>query len=144
MTLTQRAATSAATPAFQDALADFAASHFPNGRIAYDAGGCPPVKVERTLMQLLEAHPTLEIDRVHLQGASGCEYFRGVLRVEAGAVRLQVRFHWDCRWRAEQQGWRDAFGFPDQIRAAREFGHDCFRSWEVEQQVLAEPVSVLA
>ena len=38
-------------------------------------------------------------------------------------------FTWCCRWRAEQEGWKDYFGFPDQIRAAREFGWDCFQRW---------------
>ena len=42
----------------------------------------------------------------------------------------QVRFHWDCKWRAQQEGWVDYFGFPDQIRAAREFGWRCFERWE--------------
>ena len=31
-----------------------------------------------------------------------------------------VRFHWDCKWKAQQEGWSDYFGFPDQMRAARE------------------------
>ena len=46
----------------------------------------------------------------------------------------RVRFHWDCKWRALQEGWTDYFGFPDQVRAAREFGHDCFRLWEEERR----------
>ena len=48
-------------------------------------------------------------------------------------------FHWDCKWRAQQQGWVDYFGFPDQTRAAREFGFDCFRSW-VEEEV--SPIAI--
>ena len=39
-------------------------------------------------------------------------------------------FVWDCRWRAEQEGWTDCFGFPDQIRAAREYDWRCFERWE--------------
>jgi hypothetical protein len=52
-----------------------------------------------------------------------------------------VRFYWDCKWKAQEQGWTDYFGFPDQMRAAREFGYDCFRSWN---QLQTEPVSVPA
>jgi hypothetical protein len=47
-----------------------------------------------------------------------------------------IEFAWDCRWRAQQQGWVDAFGFPDQIRAADEFGWNCFQHW---QPVQAQP-----
>jgi hypothetical protein len=60
---------------------------------------------------------------------SGCSDFRGTLTVEAeGATRTFV-FAWCCQWRADREGWRDAFGFSDQIRAAREFDWRCFERW---------------
>jgi hypothetical protein len=143
MTLTQLVSASRASQPFRDALTAFARSHSPNERVQYDPRACPPVKVERALTQLLATRPDLEIDRVEIQGESGCEYFRGSMRVVSSESELQVRFRWDCRWRAEQQGWRDAFGFPDQIRAAREFGFDCFRDW-TEQEQRVEAVRVTA
>jgi hypothetical protein len=38
-------------------------------------------------------------------------------------------FVWDCAWRAAQEGWVDKRGNPDQVRAAREFGWQCFSVW---------------
>ncbi|HEX8695519.1 MAG TPA: hypothetical protein VF746_24110, partial [Longimicrobium sp.] len=52
-----------------------------------------------------------------------------------------VRFVWDCKWKAEQHGWHDYFGFPDQGRAAREFGYDCFRAW-VEEAVKLKNIAL--
>lgn len=92
-------------------------------------GYAPRVKVERVLIQLLSAEPELVIQRVEVQGNSGCSDFVGELAVETPTGRRQFSFTWCCRWRAEQEGWRDYFGFPDQIRAAREFGWDCFERW---------------
>ncbi len=131
---------SRATPAFHDAVADFRQSYRSNDRVRFD-GGSPPVKVERTLTQLLRMEPELEIERVEIRGSSGCEFFRGELVAYTAQGRHVIRFHWDCKWKAREQGWTDYFGFPDQIRAAREFGYDCFRSWN---QVELEPVSVVA
>lgn len=119
---------SRATPAFRDALNAFLRTGAPNERVAFDAYA-PPVKVERTLTRLLEAYPELAIERVEIAATSGCEFFSGKLVVHAEGGTRQVRFHWDCKWRAQQEGWVDYFGFPDQSRAAREFGHDCFREW---------------
>ena len=87
------------------------------------------MKVERTLIKMLEAYPELAIDRVQIRGSSGCEYFSGKLTIGALEGEREIRFHWDCKWRAQQEGWVDYFGFPDQTRAAREFGYDCFREW---------------
>jgi hypothetical protein len=88
------------------------------------------VKVERTLTKLLVEYPHLDIESIEIRGQSGCEYFRGELTLRTSAGEQCVTFHWDCRWRAEEKGWQDYFGYPDQIRAARELGWDCFRSWE--------------
>ena len=49
------------------------------------------------------------------------------------ARELGIADHLLYRWRAEQQGWVDAFGFPDQIRAADEFGWNCFHRWQLHQ-----------
>jgi hypothetical protein len=131
---------SRATAAFHDAVAEFTQTHRSNDRIHFD-GGSPPVKVERTLTQLLRMSPELEIERIEIRGASGCEYFRGELVAHTAHGRHVVRFHWDCKWKAQEQGWSDCFGFPDQGRAAREFGYDCFRGWAVVEM---EPVSIVA
>jgi hypothetical protein len=119
---------SRATPAFRDGLHAFLNSGAPNDRIRFDAYS-PPVKVQRTLTRMLEAYPELAIDRVEVEGSSGCEFFSGQLVIHALDGARRIRFHWDCKWRALQEGWVDYFGYPDQSRAAREFGHDCFREW---------------
>ena len=92
----------------------------------------PRIKVLRLLAQLLNEEPELKIDRVSIDAWSGCSDFRGVVSVTTPAGSKTFRFHWDCSWRAEQQGWFDAFNLPDQIRAAREFGWQCFSKWEEE------------
>ena len=129
MSLPELLQRSRATGAFREALAAFGDTGRPNDRVVFDPYS-PPVKVARTLAKLLESHPDVPIERVEVVGVSGCEFFRGELRAEAGGEVLRVRFHWDCKWKAQQQGWTDYFGFPDQSRAAREFGYDCFREWE--------------
>ena len=90
----------------------------------------PRVKVLRVLTQLLESAPTLPIERVHLDAVAGCSDFRGTLTVETLRETHAFEFVWDCHWRAVREGWTDCFGLPDQIRAAREFGHRCFERWE--------------
>lgn len=93
-------------------------------------GRAPRVKVERVLTQLFSAHPELEIERVRLSARSGCSDFTGSLVAIAGEEEHHFEFTWCCAWRAEQEGWRDCFGFWDQARAAREFGWQCFSRWE--------------
>ncbi len=90
----------------------------------------PRIKVLRLLTQLLHAEPDLEIERVSVDAWSGCSDFRGLITVATPDVVTAFRFRWDCSWRAEQQGWFDAFQLPDQIRAAHEFGWQCFSQWE--------------
>jgi hypothetical protein len=119
---------SQATAPFKDAVRSFVEGA-DTDRIVI-RGFAPRVKVERVLAQLLAAEPTLQVERVSLTGRSGCSDFSGVLTVETGADAHQIVFTWCCRWRAEREGWTDYFGFPDQIRAAREFGWDCFHTWE--------------
>jgi hypothetical protein len=125
---------SAASAPFREALAQFLRGGRPSERIAY-GHGCPPVKVERTLHKLLVEYPGLPIESIEMHAASGCEYFRGRMIVRTADEERRVSFHWDCKWRAEQEGWRDWFGFPDQSRAAREFGWDCFRVWTEEEVI---------
>ncbi len=125
---------SRAAEPFRDAVAEFLRFRRSGERIVFHLHS-PPVKVERTLTKILEEYPELEIERVEIDATSGCEFFRGRAVIHAGAEVRRVSFHWDCRWRAEQEGWTDYFGFADQTRAAREFGHDCFRTWEEEKLV---------
>jgi hypothetical protein len=133
MQITDRLAGSGATRAFCDAVELFLRTQLPNPRLDFDQR-CPPVKVERVLTRLLEAYPALAIERVSLDARSGCEFFRGTASIEIGEQTARVHFEWNCRWKAEQLGWTDWFGMPDQARAAREFGHDCFRTWTEEPQ----------
>lgn len=89
----------------------------------------PRIKVIRLINQLLHAHPEFAIERLHVDARSGCSDFVGTVVVEGAGDSRSFEFAWDCRWRAEQQGWLDAYGFPDQIRAADEFGWNCFQRW---------------
>jgi hypothetical protein len=131
MKISEFLAASRSTPEFRDALARFLVSKGPSPRIDFNPHS-PPVKIERVLTMLLASHPEWAIDAVEIDGVSGCEYFRGTLRVQSLESVHAIEFRWDCRWKAEQQGWTDAFGFPDQIRAARDFGYDCFREWSTK------------
>lgn len=119
----------AAHPDFKSEVIAFLAGGTP-GRIELD-GHAPRVKVERVLTQLFHAHPDLPIERIHLRGRSGCSDFTGEMTVYARDAEHRFAFTWCCAWRAEQEGWRDCFGFWDQARAAREFGFRCFSRWEV-------------
>jgi hypothetical protein len=119
----------AAHPDFKREVLDFVRGGT-SARVTID-GHAPRVKVERVLTQLLRANPGLAVERVHLRARSGCSDFSGELVAQAGDAEHRFSFIWCCAWRAEQEGWRDCFGFWDQARAAREFGWDCFRSWEL-------------
>lgn len=115
------------------------ATHQPAERITV-ARHAPRVKVLRVITQLLHAEPALAVERVHVDAMSGCSDFRGVLTVacSTGVPRV-FDFTWDCAWRAEKEGWIDAFGFPDQIRAARECGYQCFSDWEERESAATAP-----
>ena len=97
----------------------------------------PRIKVIRLVNHLLHAHPEWAIERLHIDARSGCSDFVGTVVVEGAGECRVFEFAWDCRWRAEQQGWVDAYGFPDQIRAADEFGWNCFQRWSEHQ--VAQP-----
>ena len=128
---------SAARPAFQQAIEIFLATGRPGPRLRFNTDA-PPIKVARVVTRLLEAHPELEIEEVEIRGHSACELFAGQLRVRTPEGEYLVEFEWNCRWKAEELGWVDYFGLPDQSRAAREFDHDCFRIWE------SSPVQLVA
>jgi hypothetical protein len=142
MTIENLLLQSRASDAFQAALGSFLRGGRANERIAFDRLS-PPVKVERTLTKVLVEYPDLPIESIEVRGSSGCEFFRGVAVIRTATEERHVRFDWDCKWRAEQQGWRDYFGFADQGRAAREFGFDCFRGWHEESVVPLQPALVV-
>ncbi len=119
----------AAHPDFKRELLDFVRGQATD-RIELQ-GYLPRVKVERVLRQLLHAEPDIPVERVRVSGRSGCSDFSGELTVFAGQEQKSFSFIWCCAWRAEQEGWRDCFGFWDQARAAREFDWQCFRKWEL-------------
>jgi hypothetical protein len=95
----------------------------------------PRIKVLRVLTQLLSAEPTLRVDHVTIDAWSGCSDFRGTVVARTLDGEHAFSFRWDCSWRAEEEGWYDAFQLPDQIRAAREFGWRCFQQWEANRPV---------
>ena len=121
-------AASAATPEFRaDAVAY--AEHRPAERVVVP-GHAPRLKVARVLVQLAAAEPRLRVARVVVAGASGCADFRGsVVAEDVDGRAHRFAFVWDCRWRADEQGWIASSGTPDQARAARVFGWRCFAEW---------------
>ncbi|MDB4949394.1 MAG: hypothetical protein JWM27_2043 [Gemmatimonadetes bacterium] len=122
---------SGATDSFRESVTAFVRTGRANEHVVFDYRS-PAVKVERALTKALEEYPDLPLESIELDASSGCEFYRGVMTLRGGGEERRVRFQWDCKWRAEQEGWRDYFGFADQTRAAREFGHDCFMRWEEE------------
>lgn len=89
----------------------------------------PRVKVQRLLKYMLATEPELPIQGLTVKGSSGCSDFIGTVEAKTHSATHVFDFGWCCRWRAEQEGWRDYFGFPDQIRAAQEFDWQCFHTW---------------
>lgn len=92
-------------------------------------GYAPRVKVSRLLKHVLASLPELDIEQIFVKGQSGCSDFVGTVELATPTDRKTFEFVWCCRWRAEEEGWRDYFGFPDQMRAAREFDWRCFKVW---------------
>ena len=126
--LEQLLAASRAAESFKSAVRSYCADRSVD-RIAV-AGYAPPIKVKRLLKHVLHAEPDLPIERVTLRAYSGCSDFVGTIDVHTGNGRRTFEFAWDCRWRAVEEGWRDYFGLPDQIRAAQEFDWRCFKHWK--------------
>lgn len=119
---------SAATPAFAADVRAYATKS-PATRVTANSGA-PPVKVLRAISQLLETRPNLAIESVEVHGESGCSDFRGSMKVRVAGAEHRFRFVWDCKWKATQLGWQDMFGDPDQMKAAREYGYQCFEVFE--------------
>lgn len=119
---------SSATPGFKTDLLAFLSGE-PSERVKLETY-VPRVKVRRLLTQLLAVEPGLEIEQVVIRGSAGCSDFVGSLDVQTTSGALVFDFTWCCRWRAESEGYRDYFGFPDQMRAAQEFDWRCFQRWE--------------
>jgi hypothetical protein len=92
-------------------------------------GFSPAIKVKRLLAHMLANEPHLPIEGILLRAKSGCSDFTGTVLVQTIGETHVYEFVWDCRWRAEQEGWTDCFGFPDQIRAAQEYDWRCFERW---------------
>ena len=135
--LEQLLAASRADDEFKNDVRRFCAGYAPR-RIDIE-GHAPPVKVLRLLKQVLSEEAALPIERVSLRARSGCSDFVGTLEIEAAGEQHAFDFFWDCRWRAEQQGWTDWFGLPDQMRAAQEFDWRCFRGWKPTRQTRHVP-----
>jgi molybdopterin-guanine dinucleotide biosynthesis protein len=122
---------SAATPEFKAAVRDLTKGARSGERVAFNPVS-PPVKVLRAISKLLSHYSEIEVDRVIVEGFSGCSDYVGkieVLEIQSDQKHV-FEFVWDCKWRAQQEGWTDDFGLPDQMRAARMFGWDCFKKWE--------------
>lgn len=90
----------------------------------------PQVKVQRLLKHILATEPDLPIQRIAVAGEAGCSDFVGTVEAKTHSDTHVFEFGWCCRWRAEQEGYTDYFGFPDQIRAAQEFDWRCFHTWK--------------
>jgi len=124
---------SRAHPTFKAAVEAYL-SAAPTSRVVA-ARRAPRVKVARVIAQLLHAEPALAIEAVAVDGVSGCCDFRGVVNVVVGGRERAWEFTWDCRWRARESGYVDIMGWPDQARAAREFGWQCFSAWHERTHV---------
>jgi len=132
-------AASRATTAFRTDLTSYESRQAAD-RIS-TIGAAPRVKVLRAIAQLLHAESTIEIDRVSVRGVSGCADFVGELvATDAAGETHRFQFEWNCEWKARQLGYTDFFGFPDQIRAANEFGWQCFARWERRSVPAPQPV----
>ena len=126
---------SAASEPFKADVRAFLA-HQPAPRVA-TTRLAPRVKLARLLTQLLDAEPGLAIERVRVDAVSGCSDFRGTVTVETARETQHFEFVWCCQWRADAEGWVDAYGFSDQIRAAREFDWRCFEQWRAARAEVA-------
>jgi hypothetical protein len=97
-------------------------------------GYSPRVKVARVLKHVLASHPELDIQSISIDGRSGCSDFIGSAQIATSSATHTYEFVWCCRWRAEQEGWTDYYGFPDQMRAAREYDWRCFQVWRATSE----------
>ncbi|MBK5188130.1 MAG: hypothetical protein JJD97_07775 [Gemmatimonadaceae bacterium] len=133
MKLTDILGESAATPEFKAAV--LAVSTRTRTPLVSSARPVPHVKIVRLLTHLLEAERDLEIESVRIHADSGCSDMTGVIDVTCIDGLRRFSFSWDCAWRASEMGWTDCFGFPDQLRAAREYDWRCFKSWQAVDEI---------
>jgi len=98
----------------------------------------PHIKIMRLLTHLLSTERDLEIESVRLHADSGCSDLIGTIDVTCSDAVRRFSFAWDCAWRAREQGWTDCFGFPDQMRAVREYDWRCFKSWQAIDEIPRE------
>jgi len=130
--LAELLAASAADDAFKADVRAFVA-HTTAHRVLVEHPA-PRVKPLRVIAQLLHAEPALPIERVRISAWSGCSDYRGTIVVGAPDGERTWDFVWDCRWRAEHEQLLTSWGYPDQVRAAREWGWDCFERWEARRR----------
>jgi hypothetical protein len=133
MTLTDILDESAATSEFKAAV--LSVHERVRTPLVSSARPVPHVKIVRLLTHLLDAEPELEITSVRIHADSGCSDLTGVIDVTCVDVMRRFSFAWDCAWRASEMGWTDCFGFPDQMRAAREYDWRCFKSWQAVDEI---------
>jgi hypothetical protein len=127
---------SSATPDFKAAV--ISVSTRTRTPLVTSARPVPHVKIVRLLTHLLDAEPELEISSVRIHADSGCSDLIGVIDVTCIDGARRFSFEWDCAWRAHEMGWTDCFGFPDQMRAAREYDWRCFKSWQAVDETRSE------
>ena len=123
---------SSATPDFKAAVLSVRART--RTPLVVAARPIPHTKIVRLLTHLLEVEPEREITAVRISADSGCSDLTGVIDVACVDGPRRFSFAWDCAWRAEVMGWTDCFGFPDQMRAAREYDWRCFKSWQAADE----------
>jgi hypothetical protein len=132
---------SAATPEFKAAVRSVHARI--RTPLVTSARPVPHVKIVRLLTHLLDAERDLEIESVRIHADSGCSDLTGVIDVTCIDGLRRFSFAWDCAWRALEMGWTDCFGFPDQMRAAREYDWRCFKSWEAVDEIQDENLAAV-
>ncbi|MBC7791280.1 MAG: hypothetical protein H7Z74_15140 [Anaerolineae bacterium] len=137
MELVSLLSASLATNAFKADVRAFA-TQAPAGRIKLTRYA-PPVKILRLIAQILDSEPSLAVEEISVDARSGCSDFTGVVDVHTAEDVHRFAFTWCCRWRAEQEGWKDYFGFPDQMRAAREYDFRCFSEWKAVREAQPSP-----
>ena len=133
MTLTDVLDESAATSEFKAAV--LSVHDRVRTPLVTSARPVPHVKIVRLLTHLLDAERDLEITSVRIHADSGCSDLTGVIDVTCVDAMRRFSFSWDCAWRASELGWTDCFGFPDQMRAAREYDWRCFKSWQAVDEI---------
>lgn len=119
-------ARSAASEAFKAAVLAFCAGKS-SERITCSSY-TPPIKALRVIMKLLETLKDEPIERVAIEGRTGCATFTGTITVQPGGKRYS--FLWDCAWRAAMNKVKNRWGTIDQGEAARTFGYQCFKYFE--------------